>query len=66
MPNNYITAPLFPMIAIQRKANLASDDQRGIKNSTYTMRNYIFIVIGSAYWAWFAYVTYLLASSTLH
>lgn len=41
---------LLPMVAIQRSANLASEDPTGERNSTLSGWNWLFIVLGVGYW----------------
>lgn len=59
-------ALLIPMIMVQRKANLASNDPSGNRNSTFSMNNYIIVICGITYWARSIYVTYLLATSPFY
>lgn len=42
--------PVLPLVAIQRQANLASQDPQGSSNSQMSSSNIVFIVIGAVFW----------------
>ena len=46
-----LVGSVLPLVAIQRRANLASLDPQGQSNSSYSAFNWLFMVIGAVIWA---------------
>lgn len=54
---------LWPLLLIQRKSNLATDDATGSGNSRFSTSNIVFVILGVAFWLAYLFVLLPLMSA---